>query len=113
MPREALKDLIVSFSPDRLVTFLRRRSTNFRQAREEYTEFSREQFRDVTKIGDIKFTDEMKSNLIVITARAMKPLSERSGKRRSTILQKRFCRLDFLMLAYSFFMMRKDPSASA
>ena len=81
MPREALKELIVSFSPDKLVTFLRRRSTSFRQAREEYTEFSREQFRDVTKVGDIKFADEMKSNLIVVTARVMKPLSERSGKK--------------------------------
>src|SRR3990167_6451785 len=89
MPREMLQDIIASFSPEKLITFFRRKSTSFRQAREEYTEFSREQFRDVTKLGEIKFADEMKSNLIIVTARVMKPLSERSGRKAQYDLGKK------------------------
>ena len=81
MPRETLQDTISSFSPEKLITFFRRKSNNFRQVREEYTDVSREQFRDVAKIGEIKFADASESKLIVVTARVVKPLSERSGKK--------------------------------
>ncbi len=89
MPREILQDIIGSFSSEKLITLFRRKSTSFRQAREEYTDVSREQFRDVTKLGEIKFTDEMKSNLIIVTARVMKPLSERSGRKAQYDLGKK------------------------
>jgi|GEM_PF-2428561 len=81
MPRETLQDIISSFSPEKLITFFRRKSNSFRQAREEYMDVSREQFRDVSKIGGIKFADVSESRLIVVTARVVKPLSERSGKK--------------------------------
>lgn len=81
MPKEILKDIIGSFTSEKLITFFRRKSTNFRQVREEYTDVSREQFRDVAKIGEIKFADTSESKLIVVTAWVLKSLSERSGKK--------------------------------
>lgn len=89
MPKEILKDIIDSFTSEKLVTFFRRKSTNFRQAREEYTDVSREQFRDVAKIGEIKFADTSESKLIVVTARVLKSLSERSGKKAQYDLGKK------------------------
>lgn len=56
---------------------------------EEYTDVSREQFRDAAKIGEIKFEDASESKLIVVTARAVKPLSERSGKKAQYDLGKK------------------------
>lgn len=89
MPRDALQEVITSFSPERLITFFRRRSTSFRQTREELSEFSRDQFRDVAKVGEIKFADGMDSKLIVVTAKAVKSLSERSGKKAQYDLGKK------------------------
>jgi hypothetical protein len=89
MPKEILKDIIGSFTSEKLITFFRRKSTNFRQASEEYTDVSREQFRDVAKIGEIKFADTSESKLIVVTARVLKSLSERSGKKAQYDLGKK------------------------
>ena len=81
MPRETLQDLIAEFSPEKLVTFFRRKSSNFKPNKAELTDFSKDQLRDVSRLGEIQFSDELKSKLIVVTARAVKPLSERSGKK--------------------------------
>ena len=89
MPRETLQDIIESFSPEKLITFFRRKSNSFRQVREEYPDTVKDQLRDVTKIGEIKFPDVSESKLIVVTARAVKPLSERSGKRAQYDLGKK------------------------
>lgn len=89
MPKETLKDIISSFSPEKLITFFRRKSTSFRQTREEYTDVPREQFRDAAKIGEIKFADASESRLIVVTARVLKSLSERSGKKAQYDLGKK------------------------
>lgn len=89
MPREILRDLVGSFSDEKLTTFFRRKSTSFRQAREEYTDVSREQFCDVAKIGEIKFADASESKLIVVTAKVQKSLSERSGKKAQYDLGKK------------------------
>ncbi len=87
--REILQTFINSFSIENLTTFFRAASGRFRPEIEDLSHYLKEDqpFADLVKVGEIPYEDE--HQLVVVAARSMKGLTERSGKKRQYYLAKK------------------------
>jgi len=82
-----LQDLIVEFSPQNLVPFLREKNRNFRLIPERLFNLDSEQFSQGEKIGEIPFN--LYEKLGVYAIKVTRNLSERTGKKYQYDLAKK------------------------
>jgi len=75
-----LKDIINSFSPEKVKEFFRRKNGKFEYETQEKPEYNDENFVESLKIGKIPFDEVTK--LVVYTIKVKNNLTERSGKKK-------------------------------
>ncbi|MEP0862623.1 MAG: class I SAM-dependent DNA methyltransferase, partial [Ignavibacterium sp.] len=85
---EEIKNLIDQFNPENLNSVLRSKTRTFRQINEPLTYLNDEQFSECILFGEFKLASE--DEMVVVTIKVNKPLSERSGKKAQYTLGKKF-----------------------
>ena len=74
-----LKEIINDFDVNRFTRFFREKNRAFAPRQEDLFHYDDENFKNVYKLGEIKFADV--EELIICTFKVMKSLTERSGKK--------------------------------
>lgn len=82
-----LQDLIVEFSPQKLVPFLREKNRNFRPTPEKLFDLDSDQFSQGEKVGEIPFSQY--ENLGIYAIKVTRNLTERTGKKYQYDLAKK------------------------
>jgi hypothetical protein len=85
--KQILENLINHFNHDNLLSVLRAKTRTFRQIDEKLAYLDDEQFSDCTLFGEFKVNND---EMIVLTTKVNKPLSEKSGKKAQYTLGKKF-----------------------
>jgi type I restriction-modification system DNA methylase subunit len=79
MSNGVLQDIIENFSPDKFPRFFREKNRSFSPRQESYSQYNDEYFSYVSKLGEIKFSEDEK--LIVCAFHSTRPLSERNSRK--------------------------------
>ena len=79
MSSEILQNIIEDLAPEKFVRFFREKNRAFAPRQEKLNQYNDENFKNGSKLGEIKFSDT--EHFIICSFLANKPLSERSGKK--------------------------------
>ncbi|MFN3694788.1 MAG: hypothetical protein ACK4UV_07250, partial [Ignavibacterium sp.] len=85
--KQILENLINQFNHDNLLSVMRAKTRTFRQLDEKLPYLNDDHFSDCALFGEFKVNDD---EMVVLTAKVNKPLSEKSGKKAQYTLGKKF-----------------------
>ena len=91
---DILNNLITDFSTENLIQFFRQNINTFKPENENFeylfedNESIIENFQDIEKIGEADINNS--DDLLVITAKTLSPLTDRTGKKRQFDIAKKY-----------------------